>query len=215
MEDRTKDQITRLGNPAKPQGEAGEEMLLRMNESHAAVTGWALRLWSVGAEDVILDVGCGGGAALKRLSECAPAGRLYGVDYSPVSVALSKKTNAADISSGKMTILEGSVDALPFAESTFDKALTVESFYFWEDPLAGLKEILRVLKPGGKLLLVADIYEKEGLSEHARENVKSYRMRNPSLAEFRAFFESAGFAEVALHTRTGTDWIGVLGTKEE
>lgn len=206
-------EATRLGNPAKPTGEAGEEMLLRMNESHFAVTGWALGHWPPKADDHILDIGCGGGAALKRLSERVPSGRLFGIDYSPVSVALSKKTNAADVASGKMTIAEGSVSALPFPENSFDKVITVESFYFWQDPENDLREVLRVLKPGGHFLLVADIYGKDGLSERALENIRSYHMNNPTLDEFRSLFEQAGFSETSLHTKNGTDWLCVEGVK--
>lgn len=208
-------EVTRLGNPAKPTGEAGAEMLLRMNESHFAVTGWALGFWELKESDTVLDVGCGGGATLKRLSERITSGRLFGVDYSPVSVELSKKTNAADISSGKMTIAEGSVSTLPFPENSFDKIVTVESFYFWEDPPGDLKEVLRVLKPGGDFLLAADIYGKDGLSERALENIRQYKMRNPSLAEFHALFEDAGFSEISIHTKSGTDWICVRGRKGE
>lgn len=211
--ERNEDDVTRLGNPAKPTGEAGEEMLLRMNESHFAVTGWALEHWTTGENDFILDIGCGGGATLKRLSERVPSGRLFGIDYSPVSVALSKKTNAADIASGKTTITEGSVSALPFAENTFDKIVTVESFYFWQDPANDLREVLRVLKPGGRFLLVADIYGKDGLSERALENIRSYRMNNPTLDEFRSMFERAGFSETSLLTKNGTDWLCVDGVK--
>lgn len=213
MERRNEDDVTRLGNPAKPTGEAGEEMLLRMNESHFAVTGWALGHWHFKENDTVLDIGCGGGATLKRLSERVPAGRLFGVDYSPVSVALSKKTNAADVASGKMTVAEGSVSALPFPENSFDKIITVESFYFWQDPKNDLREVLRVLKPGGTFLLVADIYGKDGLSERALENIRSYRMNNPTLDEFRALFEQAGFSETSLHTKNGTDWLCVDGVK--
>lgn len=208
-------EVTRLGNPAKPTGEAGAEMLLRMNESHFAVTGWALGFWELKESDTVLDVGCGGGATLKRLSERITSGRLFGVDYSPVSVELSKKTNAADISSGKMTIAEGSVSTLPFPENSFDKIVTVESFYFWEDPPGDLKEVLRVLKPGGDFLLAADIYGKDGLSARALENIRQYKMRNPSLAEFHALFEGAGFSEISIHTKSGTDWICVRGRKGE
>lgn len=213
MERTNEDDVTRLGNPAKPTGEAGEEMLLRMNESHFAVTGWALGHWELKESDTVLDIGCGGGATLKRLSERITAGRLFGVDYSPVSVELSKKTNAADISSGKMTIAEVSVSALPFTENSFDKIITVESFYFWGSPAEDLREVLRVLKPNGDFLLAADIYGKDGLSAHALENIRQYNMRNPSLAEFHALFENAGFSEISIHTKSGTDWICVRGRK--
>ena len=143
--ERTQEEITISGNPAKPQGEDGEMMLKRMNESHSAVTCWALEHWQIAPDDEILDIGCGGGATLKRMSEKVTTGHLTGVDYSPVSVETSLETNRQDVESGKMKVLEGSVESLSFADDTFDKITTVESFYFWPAPQEILKEVRRVL----------------------------------------------------------------------
>ena len=197
MAHKNQEEITRKGNPRKPQGEEGEQMLQRMNESHAAVTQWALGFLDFGEEDQALDIGCGGGAALKRMSEKIPKGHLTGVDYSPVSVELSRETNAQDIQNGKMD----------------DKIITVESFYFWPDPAENLKEVLRVLKKGGVFLLIADIYQKEGLRESVLENIKQYHLFNPTKEEFRRLFEQAGFAETRIHTKEGEDWICVEGKR--
>ena len=132
--ERTQEEITISGNPAKPQGEDGATMLKRMNESHSPVTCWALEHWQIAPEEELLDIGCGGGATLKRMGEKITTGHLTGIDYSPVSVKTSLKTNRQDVESGKMKVLEGSVEALPFADDGFDKIITVESFYFWPDP---------------------------------------------------------------------------------
>ena len=59
-DERTQQEITISGNPGKPVGEDGEKMLRRMNESHYAVTGWALEHWKIRENDRILDIGCGG-----------------------------------------------------------------------------------------------------------------------------------------------------------
>lgn len=213
MAHKNQEEITRKGNPRKPQGEEGEQMLQRMNESHAAVTQWALGFLDFGEEDQALDIGCGGGAALKRMSEKIPKGHLTGIDYSPVSVELSRETNAQDIQNGKMEVLEASVEHLPFEEGSFDKIITVESFYFWPDPAENLKEVLRILKKGGVFLLIADIYQKEGLRESVLENIKQYHLFNPTKEEFRRLFEQAGFAETRIHTKEGEDWICVEGKR--
>lgn len=206
-------EITKQGNPRKPEGAAGEEMLSRMNESHYEVTGWALDLWEIEDKDSILDIGCGGGMTLKRMSDRAKEGHLTGVDYSPVSVQESKKLNETDIKSGKMEIIEASVEAMPFAEDTFDKIITVESFYFWPYPSENLKEVHRVLKKDGIFHLVADIYGKEGLNEKQLSNIKEYQLFNPTKEEFIELFTNAGFKRVTIHTKEGTDWICVEGRK--
>ncbi len=213
MDARTEDEITRVGDPRKPQGSDGEQMLRRMNDSHAAVTEWALRFFDFREFDEVLDIGCGGGAALARMSKYIRTGHLTGVDYSAVSVSLSREWNAADLRSGKMEILEASVEKLPFEQERFDKIITVESFYFWPDPAANLREVLRVLKKGGVFLLTADIYQKEDLGRKALENVERYGLFNPAPQEFYELFEQAGFSRITLHTKQGTDWICVEGVR--
>lgn len=78
-----------------------KKMLERMNESHHNVTGWALSLWEIQGNDNILDIGCGGGAALSRMAEHVTDGHLTGIDYSPVSVETSRATNAESVAAGK------------------------------------------------------------------------------------------------------------------
>ena len=211
--ERTQEEITISGNPAKPQGEDGATMLKRMNESHSPVTCWALEHWQIAPEEELLDIGCGGGATLKRMGEKITTGHLTGIDYSPVSVETSLKTNRQDVESGKMKVLEGSVEALPFADDGFDKIITVESFYFWPNPQENLKEVRRVLKTGGTFLLVADIYEKPGLPREVKDNIRKFHLFNPTREQFKNLFREAGFAETRIHTKDGEDWICVEGTK--
>ena len=188
-------------------------MLKRMNESHSPVTCWALEHWQIAPGEEILDIGCGGGATLKRMGEKITTGHLTGIDYSPVSVETSLKTNRQDVESGKMKVLEGSVEALPFADDGFDKIITVESFYFWPNPQENLKEVRRVLKTGGTFLLVADIYEKPGLPREVKDNIRKFHLFNQTREQFKNLFREAGFAETRIHTKDGEDWICVEGTK--
>lgn len=205
--------ITELGNPRKPEGEFGAAMLRRMNETHYAVTTWALGFWKLREGDSVLDIGCGGGLTLKRLARELTRGKLVGVDYSETSVKESRAQNREEIAAGKTEILLASVEKLPFPAGAFSKILTVESFYFWPSPAANLREVLRVLKPGGTFLLVADIYQKPGLSAHALDNIRRYELFNPTPTEFETLFREAGFPKVKIHTNPGTDWICVEGGK--
>ena len=210
---KTQEEVTRIGNPRKPEGTEGEEMLERMNQSHYEVTGWALSYWEMQEDDRVLDIGCGGGATLHRMAEKVTSGHVTGVDYSDVSVETSRRNNEKNISSGKMDVLEGSVENLPFADDSFDKIITVESFYFWPDPQENLKEVRRVLKEGGTFLLVADTYNKEGLDPKTLENICRFHLFTPTAEEFRKLFEKAGFTDIQIHVKEGTDWICVEGKK--
>ena len=186
---RTQQQITDSGNPRKPTGDDGQKMLERMNESHYAVTGWALEHWNINESDIILDIGCGGGATLKRMSDSVVSGHLTGVDYSSTSVEMSKETNYDSVKSGKTDIIEASVECLPFLDNSFDKIITVESFYFWPHPQENLKEVYRVLKTDGTFLLVADIYGKDGLDVQILENIKKFNLYNTTPDEYKKLFE--------------------------
>lgn len=205
--------VTRAGNPAKPTGTAGAEMLARMNNSHAEVTEWGLAFLPIAADAAVLDIGCGGGATLHRLAMRAPQGRITGVDYSEVSVACSQEFNRADIASGRMQVIQGSVENLPFADNAFDIITTVESFYFWPAPQENLREVCRVLKPGGRFLLIAEIHEDGSLPEQDRRNIELYRLFNPTRTEFETLFRNAGFTAVQSHTKAGEHWIAVSGRK--
>lgn len=210
---RTEEEITISGNPGNPVGEDGARMLGRMNESHSGVTDWALGFFGFGETDRVLDIGCGGGAALRKMSERVTKGHLVGIDHSPVSVATSEKTNADDIASGKMAIIAGTVEKMPFPDDSFDKVLTVESFYFWPDPENNLREVLRVVKHGGTFLLVADIYGRNDLSEKAKANIARFNLFNPTPEEFGKLLECAGFTDVRIHLEEKDGWICAEGHK--
>ena len=140
---RATDRVTAEGNPRRPEGEAGRAMLARMNESHARLVDWGLSHIDLHAGDTVLDIGCGGGNTLARMAERVTEGHLTGIDYAETSVEASRTFNAALVDAGRMEILHGSVEALPFADAHFDAVVTVESFYFWPSPEKSLEEVAR------------------------------------------------------------------------
>lgn len=207
------DRTTAEGNPRRPEGEAGRAMLARMNESHAHLVDWGLSQMDFNAADTVLDIGCGGGNTLARMAERVMEGHLVGIDYAEASVEASRAFNAPLVESGRMEILHASVEALPFADAHFDKITTVESFYFWPNPEESLREVARVLKPGGTFLLLADIYGRDDLPKDIQEKVAGYALTNPTPEEFEQLFRAAGFHEVHIHLKDGEYWIAVCGTR--
>lgn len=205
--------VTELGDPRKPHGSAGAEMLRGMNEHHYAVTGWALGFLDLKGESRVLDIGCGGGETLRRMAERIIDGHLTGVDYSPLSVEMSASLNRADVDSGKMDIIFASVSQLPFEDNSFDRIITVESFYFWPEPEKDLREVLRVLDKDGIFLITADIHGDAELSSEDKENIEKYGLFNPTTDEFRELLETAGFRDVTIHTKEGTSWVCAEGRK--
>lgn len=207
------DQTTAEGNPRRPEGAAGRAMLARMNESHARLVDWGLGHLTLHPTDTVLDIGCGGGSTLARIAERVPAGHLVGIDYAETSVEASRAFNAALIESGRMEILHGSVEALPFGDGYFDAAVTVESFYFWPSPEDSLREVARVMRRSGSFLLLAEICGRDDLPEGTRAKVAEYGLTNPTPAEFERLFCTAGFHEVQIYFKEGEFWIAVLGVR--
>ena len=84
-----------------------------------------------------------------------------GIDYASGSVAASRAKNAKLIEEGRVAIQQASVSRLPFAENRFDLVTAVETQYYWPDLLKDMQEILRVMKLGGALVIIAESYRKE------------------------------------------------------
>ena len=208
-----KKSVTELGDPSKPQGKEGAEMLSGMNERHSAVTGWALGFFDIASDDEVLDIGCGGGETIRRLSEMIESGHVYGADHSELSVKLSTEHNKQGVECGKVRVVNASVEKLPFDDNSFDEIITVESFYFWPDPQKNLREVYRVLKKGGRFLVVADINGDAELDEKDIESIKKFRLFNPKLSEFYQLLENAGFNDIHIHTKPGEKWVCAEGNK--
>lgn len=159
------------GNPAKPQGDDGRALLMRMNGGHhEELAIWGLSHVHFSGSEHMLDIGCGGGANVLRLLERSQNGKAYGIDYSPLSVELSRETCARQIESGQAHITQADVCKLPFEDNTFDIVTAFETVYFWPDMPAALCEILRVMKPGAIFLICN---EANGSTAEMREQAEA------------------------------------------
>ena len=190
-------------------------MLHRMNRSHADVTNWALDFMDFSSVAHALDIGCGGGATMARILTRMGegSGAVYGVDYSETSCEESRAFNAKAISAGRAEVRQANVESLPFADGSFDAAVTVESFYFWPHPQDDLVEVARVLVPGAHFLLVADVYRTDGLSAETLENIRARNLTVLAPCEYERLLRAAGFASAMAHLKAGTTWIAVEGVR--
>ena len=207
------DRVTAEGNPRRPEGAAGRAMLARMNESHARLVDWGLAQITLHAGDIVLDIGCGGGNTLARMAECVTQGHLVGIDYAETSVEASRAFNAPLIEAGRMEILHASVEALPFDDVHFDEIVTVESFYFWPNPAESLKEVARVLKPGGTLLIGLEASDPTDTTWTSR--IDNMRIYSPE--ELVALLQEAGFSDIKhkeLEKTKLTSTTCIIGRKE-
>ena len=196
-----------------PSGPLGRRMVRAMNLGHSSMTDWGLQQLSVPRNASILDVGCGGGRTINRLATLAPEGKVFGLDYSAASVAVSSDTNAQEIAAGRVQIQQGSVAALPFSDRTFDIVTAVETHYYWPDLPANTREIFRVLKPGGTFALIAETYRGGPLRFLYGIVMPLLRAAFLSDAEHRNLLTQAGFTEVETKHVPGKNWICATGRK--
>jgi len=188
-----------------------------MNISHSKVTGWGLKHISIGKHDAILDVGCGGGRTVHKLAAIATEGKVYGIDYAEESVAAARTTNEQWIKMGRVEIRQGSVSHLPFAADMFDLATAVETHFFWPDLPADMREVLRVLKPGGKLIIIAEGYKGGNYDKRMQKLIEKFveltNMAFLSVNEHSELFSRAGYSDVEMFEEYGKGWICGIGKK--
>jgi ubiquinone/menaquinone biosynthesis C-methylase UbiE len=197
----------------KPSGPLGRRLVRAMNLGHSTMTDWGLQQVMVPKNAAILDVGCGGGRTVQRLAALAPEGKVIGLDYSVASVAVSRDTNAQEIEAGRVQIEQGSVAALPFPDRTFDIITAVETHYYWPDLPANVREVLRVLKPGGTFALIAETYRGGPFRLVYGIVMPLLRAAFLSDAEHRDLLTQAGFTEVATQHVSGKNWICATGRR--
>jgi len=202
-----------LNQVRKPDRWTGRLFLWIMNFSHSGVTDWGLRHVGIERDFKILDVGCGGGRTIEKLAQLAPDGMVYGIDYADGSVAASRGKNAKLLKEGRVALQQASVSQLPFAENTFDLVTAVETQYYWPDLLGDMREILRVLRPGGTLIVIAESYKKGANEVLQRPVMKLLRSTNLSVDEQRELFSAAGYNAVEIFEERSKGWICGTGTK--
>ena len=184
-----------------------------MNSSHSSVTDWGLKHVRIEQDFTILDVGCGGGRTIQKLAAMALEGMIFGVDYSASSVAASRGKNAQLVKAGRVEVQQASVSELPFPPDKFDLVTAVETQYYWPDLVKDMQEILRVLKPGGTLIVIAESYKGAKFDMVQRPVMKLLRSTILSLAEQRELFVKAGYTDVQTYEDPRKGWMCATGKK--
>ena len=127
----------------------------------------------------ILDVGCGTGGNLLLLSKYGDA---EGVDVSPDALTFCRER-------GLEKVKQGTAEQLPYDDATFDLVTALDVVEHLDDDLAGLKEMRRVLRPGGRVLIFVPTFMfLWGLQDDVSHHRRRYRM-----SELRTILEKAGF----------------------
>ena len=186
-----------------------------MNISHSSLTDWGLKHVAIEKHFTILDVGCGGGRTIEKLAALASEGTIYGVDYAKGSVAASRGRNARLIQAGRVEIEQASVSRLPFPDDRFDIVTAVETQYYWPNPVTDIQEILRVLKPAGTLVVIAESYRTSKSDTLQRPVMKLLKFTRLSVSEQRELFSAAGYKDIQIFEERRHGWICGVGAKAD
>ena len=167
-----------------------------MNRQTASINDVTIQLLEISPTDRTLDIGFGGGSAISKVTKLAPDGLVAGIEVSKAMLRRGKNRLRELISRGKVELEEGSAAKIPYENGWFDKVYTVNTMYFWPDPAAGLKEILRVMKKGATFVLTFYTEKAVEIFHGSRYGFTHY-----SEDQLRTLFDEAGFINVRIEHR--------------
>lgn len=198
-----------MQNIKKPEGKAGEEILNNMNKNHTPIALWALKHTPIKGEDIVIDIGCGGGINLQRYSKIAKDGKIIGVDYSSTSVKKSIDFNQKEVDSGKIEVIKADVVDVPLDDGTADVITASATIYYWPDIIKAFKEIKRLLKKDGKFVIIQGA---NGYTDELIELKKEVELNAYDEYEFKDFLFKVGFKKVVSIIRNIPDNVEITKT---
>ena len=138
-------------NLANPQGKKGVEIGEMMNATNLGMTQESIKTLLIEDDEPILEIGHGNAGHVKSLLSLAQNVKYTGIDISETMQHEAKRLNENFKSQADFILYEGR--KLPFEDEVFDKIFTVNTVYFWDNPVEFLNEIYRVLKNTGTFVL--------------------------------------------------------------
>ena len=154
-------------------------------------------------------MGCGGGGFLSRLSARYPDAGFAGVDISEDSLAVTREMNEGLVGSGRLDLQLASVDDLPFGDGSFAMVTAIETYFFWPDLEEGLREVARVLSPGGVLAIGSELRFGSGDDDRVREMCQTYGMTIVPDEDIIGILDSVGIDAEAIPGEHGVLYRGV------
>ncbi|MDO5725660.1 MAG: class I SAM-dependent methyltransferase [Tissierellia bacterium] len=197
-------------NVIKPQNNfSGKLMVSMMNKGHKKLSLWGMKFLEINPDDIGIDLGCGGGMNIKE--QLKKAKKVYGLDYSEVSVQKTKELNSKEILNNRCEVFQGNVLNIPLPDNTCDYATAFETVYFWTDIIAAFKEVKRILKAGGKFLIVNEICDpKKG-----EYWIKTIDLRIYEDFELEEILNLAGFKNIEINVDKKSSNIAIVSEKLE
>lgn len=201
-----KNYIANVKNPENTR--RGRWQLRAMNNRYSMLGVWGLSHVNFARKRLVLDVGCGGGKNIKRILKQSKQINAVGVDISPASVQVTKKKNSRAVKDGRLQVVQGQAESLPFASNLFDLVTAFETVYFW-DVEKGLAEVYRTLKKGGQLLIVNESQSSKGIEEYEDEVGFTVYTKD----ELCKIVKKAGFKNIRSDVGENGGWVAIVCEK--
>jgi len=174
---------------SRPRGMIGRLLGHVMAIETASLNSEALGLLALQPSDRVLEVGFGHGRTIRLAAAQVRQGFVAGVDVSRDMVRMAQRRCLNLAGKGLVELMVGDSRRLPYADTSFDKVLSVHTIYFWKEPIKDLGEMFRVLRPGGRLVLGFRAKSDNGSTSDFPETVYSFY----SIDKVSTLLASAGF----------------------
>ena len=163
-----------------------------MEKGHRPVGEQAIARMQLPKDARVLDVGCGSGWATRLMAQSAISGKVVGIDIADEMLQLAADSSTAF---SNVAFKVATAEALPFNDSEFTHAFSMESLYYYSNMISALREIHRVLINGGVFVIVIDLYLENAPSHQWIPTLK-VPVHLLGIPEYRTMFEEVGFVNV-------------------
>jgi ubiquinone/menaquinone biosynthesis C-methylase UbiE len=195
-----------MSQAGKPTGFIGKNLAKSMARGHKEFYKNAVKTINPKKDDIFLEIGFGSGVFIKKYM--SHVSKIAGLDHSEDMVQLASNINKTLVESGKAEFRHGNASSLPWAENEYTVVATIETFFFLSEPEKTLKEIFRVLKPEGRLIIVMGFNKDDGVDH--KKHIKKMDLRLYSGEEMKKLLKNAGFDDIVIDYFKAI-WIPIKG----
>ena len=156
------------------------------------INGLAVEAAGLTEAETVLDIGCGSGAAVRAAATILPQGKVIGLDPTPAMIRIAKEQTEAHPARSRIAFVEAGAEEMPIDDAGIDVVIAACSLHHWFDIPKGMSEVVRVLRPDGRFIVVEEIFEQAD--------------RGMSAQEIKELIEASGFKIVEWSEHQQTDW---------
>jgi len=187
----------------KPSGIIGRYVMTKLfNRGNTDLNSFVKEMLDLKKDDRILEIGFGPGKLINEMAEITTEGVVEGIDFSVAMMKQASKVNKQHILNGKVRLQKEECSSLPFDNESFDKLCSTNTLYFWKEPDKYFKEMFRVIKSGGKIVIGFRDDKQMSSLNLSKDIFTTY-----SQDEVVGMLSNAGFSGSRITEKEGTPFI--------